>query len=282
MRSALSAEAGKILRHKAAWFLVWIYPIAIFLILAIAIVAGVVNADPPRGSGARAWMADTALVWAVPADGFGRFLIAAFVAILFAGEYGWNTWKLVVPHSSRSSLIAAKYVLVVILFAIAFSLSGAIAILMSLLEDLATGDPVPAGITLGGLLHAHGKGALTALAPFLFTTAYSSLAAILTRSTIATLVIGIVLVTAEGLLVAFGPMLAIYMPGLAWGLYHALPGYHLANLVSWIGEGAAKSVGFAGGDVVALHWTTSLAIVAGWTVALIAATFESFRRQDIN
>jgi ABC-type transport system involved in multi-copper enzyme maturation permease subunit len=282
MRSAVSAEATKILRHKAAWFLVWIYPIAFFLILAIAIVAGVVNADPPRAVGAGEWMTDTALVWAVPADGFGRLLIAAFVAILFAGEYGWNTWKLVVPHRSRSSLIAAKYALVVILFAIAYALSGAITIVMSWLEDLATGDPVPAGITVGGLLHAHGKGALAALAPFLFTIAYSSLAAILTRSTIAALVIGIVVATAEAVLVQFGPMFAIYMPGLVWGLYHALPGYHLANLVRWVGEGAAKLVDFPGGHVVALPWTTSLAIVAGWTVALIAATFESFRRQDIN
>jgi ABC-2 type transport system permease protein len=282
MLSALSAEAAKMLRHKATWFLVWIYPIVLTVILAIAIVVGIANPEPPRAMTADAWMADSALVWAVPADGFGRFLIAAFVGVVFAGEYGWNTWKLVVPHRSRSALIAAKYALVVLLFAIAFALSGAITVLLAWVEDLATGDPVPAGISLGGLLHVHGQGALAALAPFLFTLSYSSLAAILTRSTIATLVIGIVVVTAEGILVNFGPMISPYMPGLIWTLYHALPGYHLANLVSWIDDGAARSVVFPGGQVVALGWQASLGMAAAWTAALTAAAFASFRRQDIN
>ena len=38
------------------------------------------------------------LIWDVPDNAVGRYLICAFVAVVFAGEYGWNTWKLIVPH----------------------------------------------------------------------------------------------------------------------------------------------------------------------------------------
>ena len=284
MLSAISAETLKLRRHKATWFLVWLYPIAFFVISVLAIMVDVSGLDgnpATRPVSAGQWVAETAVIWDVPGLSLGRCLISAFVAVVFAGEYGWNTWKLVVPHRSRVALLASKYVAVVALLAAAYALTAAITLVMSWLEDVLTGDPLPAALNAAMLLKAHGEGALGALPPALLTIAYTSLAAILTRSTIAALVIGLVVVTAEQLFVNFAPMFALYAPDLIWLLYHALPGYHLANLGSWIDDGVAFQMQFPSG-VVALHWATSLVAAAAWIAALTALTLAAFKRQDIN
>ena len=76
-----------------------------------------------------------------------------------------------------------------------------------------------------------------AVAPVLLTAAYVSLAAILTRSTVAALVIGLVITTVEQLFRGFAPLLEPLCAGLVGALYQALPGYHLAN----IGTGSPKA-----------------------------------------
>ncbi len=77
-------------------------------------------------------------------------------------------------------------------------------------------------------------------------------------------------------------MLSMRAPGPIWFLFHALPGYHLANLGHWVAEAAPLQSPFPDGRVVALGWASSLAAAAAWIVGLAALTFASFRRQDIN
>ena len=167
------------------------------------------------------------------------------------------------------------------LLAIGFTLGGLVFNLLGWLEDVVPGDAFPAGITAGALLKAHGAGALAALPAVLLTMAYVSLAAILTRSTVAALVIGLVVTTVEQLFFNFAPMFEPYAPSLVGALYQVLPGYHVANAASVISGGQVVEVPFASG-AFSTSLGTSLAIVATWTVAMVALTFWSFRRQDIN
>lgn len=282
MLSAISAESGKLTRHKATWFLVWLYPVGFILIFLVAILGSLATGDAPDSPDVEAWIRDTAVVWWIPGNAIGRYLIAAFTAVAFAGEYGWNTWKLIVPHRSRTSLIAAKYVVVIGLLTLALALAAVISLLGCWLDDIVTGDETPAGITAGALLATHGRAALSAAAPALVTIGYASLAAILTRSTIAALVIAIVAVTVEQLIFNFGPMLSVRAPGLTWLLYHGLPGYHLANLYEWIRTGAGHVAQLPRAGTVALSWSASLAAALAWIAGLAAATLVSFRRQDLN
>ncbi|MEA3033062.1 MAG: type transport system permease protein [Sphingomonadales bacterium] len=283
MLDALLAERLKLTHHKATWFLVWLYPILFLILYLISVAVALAHAgDPVKPVTAEAWIHQTAIIWALPNQTIGRILIAAYVAIVFAGEYGWNTWKLIVPHRSRTALIAAKLALVVLLFAVTLAVTAGISLFFTWLEGVARGGAVPDGVTAAAILDAHGRAALAGLAPFLFTLASISLAAVLTRSMVAALVIGVVVAILEKLYVGLGPWLAPYAPGLVWALYHGLPGYHLANLGSWITEGAAHRAPFPDGRVVALGWTTSLAAAAAWTAALAGGTFVAFRRQDIN
>ncbi|HYJ82817.1 MAG TPA: hypothetical protein VEW26_08250 [Allosphingosinicella sp.] len=282
MLEALSAEALKMRTHKATWFLVWLFPIAFTIIMLLIIGAGMMGFEAPDRPNAADWIENTTLIWFVPNNAIGRYLICAFVAVLFAGEYGWNTWKLVVPHRRRASLIAAKYALTIILLAISFTLTALLLTGLNLADDALTGDAVPAGLGAALLWDSHSKAALAALAPVLISIAYASLAAVLTRSTIAALVIAIVATTIEQVILGFGPMLYAKFPSIVWPLYHALPGHHISNLAEFIREGSALKREFPGGLVVDLGWPTSLAILAAWIAALWGATFAVFNRQDIN
>lgn len=281
MLDAISAEALKFRRHRATWGLVWIWPIGVALLLSLAIAIQVAKGEVGQAGTAAGWIHEAVAFWKVPAESFGRYLLGAFVAVVFAGEYGWNTWKLIVPHRARHSLIAAKYLVALALIICGFALGAGLFNLLSWLKDVATGTPIPPGISAGALLEAHGLMALAALAPILLTTAYVSLAAIVTRSTVGALVIGLIVTTVEQLFRVFAPMLEPFAPGLVDGLYRILPGYHLRNLGEWLTTGQAQIVPFPSG-AFSMSPATSLAIVAGWIIVLIALTFRVFRRQDIN
>ena len=216
------------------------------------------------------------------ASTFGRYLVAAFTAVAFAGEYGWNTWKLVVPHRARWALMAAKYATVVGLIYIALALTGVLTVVLGYLGSMVTGDRVPEGITMQALLQAHGRGALLMLAPVLLTVAYTSLASVLTRSTIAALIIAVVIGTAEEVFTKFAPLLALQARDLVLFLYHVLPGHHLMNLGAWVVEGKAASRPFLDNTIVSLPWGTSLAALITWIGGLTALTVGLFQRQDLN
>ena len=282
MLEALSAEALKMRTHKATWFLVWLFPIAFTIIMLLMIGAGILGFEKPDQPDVADWLENTTMIWFVPNNAIGRYLISAFVAVIFAGEYGWNTWKLIVPHRRRASLIAAKYALTIILFAISFLLTAALLTGLAFADDALTGDTIPAGLTAAAIWEMHGKAALAAIAPVLMAIAYASLAAVLTRSTIAALVIAIVATTIEQLIVGFGPQLYFKFPSIVWPLYNVLPGHHLESLAQCIRKGAALQREFPGGLVVHYSCAASLAIVVAWIAGLSAATFAAFRRQDIN
>ena len=281
MLDAISAEALKFRRHRATWGLVWLWPIGVTLVLTLAIIIQVAKGEVGHATSAASWIDDAADFWNIPVEPIGRYLLGAFVAVVFAGEYGWNTWKLIVPHRARHSLIAAKYVVALALIISGFALGAGLFNLLNWLKDVATGTPIPAGISASALLKSHGLMALAALAPILLTTAYVSLAAILTRSTVGALVIGLVVTTVEQLFRVFAPMLEPFAPGLVNGLYQILPGYHLKNLAEWLTTGQAQIVPFPSG-AFSTSPATSLAIVAAWIIVLVALTFRIFRRQDIN
>ncbi len=119
MLDAIRAEAIKLRRHRATWLMVWIYPIGVLLIQLAQLIRDLLRAPGANAPvTAAVWIHQTVGVWSVPPSTPGRFLIAGFAALAFAGEYGWNTWKLVIPARQRWQLIAAKWVVIAGLLAV--------------------------------------------------------------------------------------------------------------------------------------------------------------------
>ncbi len=284
MLDAFSAETLKLRRHRATWFLVWIFPIGVLILYSVAIMVQLSRGlpPPPVAPELETWLNNAANFWGLPRSGFGRIIVTAYVAIVFAGEYAWNTWKLIVPHRARPSLIAAKFAVSLLLLYAAFIAAALLVNLLGWLNDLARGSPLPEGITAGAIAMAHVKGFAASLPGVLLSAAIAALAAILTRSTAAAIVIGIIVITLEQLFTAFAPLLSVYLPGMIDGLYVALPGYHLGNLTSWILDGSGMVVPFPNDATIAWGWQGSAAVIGAWIVGLMALSFWRFGRQDIN
>ncbi|MES2445091.1 MAG: ABC transporter permease [Pseudomonadota bacterium] len=280
MRNLISAEWTKLLPHKGTWLLVWIYPILFTVILTITIFVEPRNAKDVVT--ATSWIDDTALVWHVPTVSLGRYFIAAYFALVFAGEYGWNTWKLVVPHAARWKLAGAKYGVALGLLYLAWIAAALISLVLQLVRTAVAGDAIPQGVTPAAMLDTHFQLLVLGIAPLLITAAYAAAAAVLTRSTLAAVIISLVLVTMDELFGRIVGWLSSF--GMEWPAvpYRVLPGYHLENLSSWLQEGVGYQLKLATGTVIAYSQTVSLLVLAAWIAGLAALTLFVFRRQDIN
>ena len=283
MLDAVAAEALKMRRHQGTWLMVWIYPIAIFLIaLASLIYYQFAPVSPPGNpQSAAAWIADSAIFWRAPGSAPGRILIAGFVALLFAGEYSWNTWKLIIPARKRWQLVVAKWAVAIGFVFAAFVLTDLISLTTEWLRSL-QGSAIPEGVTLSDILAAHARAAAYALLPIAYATAFAALFAVLTRSILATVIISIGLVILEGMLGLLGVFFHARAPDLTRFLIETLPPYHMLNLIEWANRKAGLVSPLGPDASVALSWTTSLLALLAWIGLAMAITLLRFSRQDLN
>ena len=281
MINAVRAEALKLCRHRATWLMVWIFPIGFAAIILIQILREMFGqvVDVPVTSAA--WIAESAKIWSFPLDGGGRFFIAGFAALVFAGEYGWNTWKLIIPARTRWHLIAAKWIVCSIFVLLAFAGADLVGLLGSWLRGALGGTAIPDGVTIGILADVHASTAGHALVPILYTIAWAALFSILTTSVLATIVLSFGMVLLEQLLFAVAPFAYNIAPSLTSMLLQILPFYHMANLIAWAKD-AAVTVPLGTGASFAATASTSLAVVLAWIGVVGATTLARFSRQDLN
>lgn len=283
MLDAVAAEALKMRRHRGTWLMVWIYPIAISLIALASLIYHQFAPASPAGDpqSAAAWIADSAIFWRAPGSAFGRILIAGFVALLFAGEYSWNTWKLIIPARRRWQLVIAKWAVAVSFVFAAFVVTDLIVLAREWLRTF-QGSEMPVGVTWSGILTAHASAATYALLPIAYATAFAALLAVLTRSILATVIISIGLVIMESMLTLIGIFFHARAPDLTRVLIETLPPYHVQNLISWADQETGMVLPLGSDASVALSWTTSLTALIAWIGLAMAATLLHLSRQDLN
>lgn len=295
MLNLVRAEWRKALaNYKLVSFLVWIIPVGIFAFYLVMILLSLVS-DPLRAGmeflGSGAWTTDSLESWnmmvAFPSNLFLRLFPLAFMAVVFAGEYGWRTWKSVVPRTRRWKLILAKSAALVGLVMLSMFLTALISALGPItgfrLHGLAYGPAISLEVLSGFLLDTLRRALVTTLT-LTVLAGYASLAALLTRS-----VLG-------GLLAAFGvsildnvslPLLKLVgllldRPNLV-NLYQYTPSYNLSNLLSWLVNGRAIETfapelaisGISPGFWISARW------LALWIFCLLGLALFIFQRQDI-
>jgi ABC-2 type transport system permease protein len=283
MFSVVLAEALKLSRHPSIWFLVWIYPIWAVIAVVFQVLTGLSpgHQPPAIALGAEAWARQTSYMLQAPLSGVGRILIAGFAAVVFAGEYGWNTWKLVIPARSRAQLILAKWLVAFALLAAAFVTADLISLAGSAAAAFLTATPLPAGLSAGMIIQTHMALLIQGLVPILSTLVLASLIAVLTRAVLPTVMVSIGAVLIEPMLTPIALWAGPYAPGLVEGLLKVLPFYHSANL-----EAAAKGSGLVlllgQGERLAFSPQTSLLALWAWTIAAGGLALYRFGRDDHN
>jgi ABC-2 type transport system permease protein len=296
MRDLFRAEWLKIAGNRwVSGCLIWIFPIVAFgavVVLALILSLSSSARDGFRNDNSPLWTESAMTVWNVPNNPVGRLILLGFTAVVFAGEYQWQTWKNIVPRNRRAPLILIKFFALGVFVVVAFLLMSLIWTLGVGLLSQIVGVSYGPKITGDVLSDFAGDYALTvglAFTSTLIAAGYAALAAMLTRSILGGVLVGFALTFAESLsivaLILIGTLLEI--PRIV-NLYRLTPGYNLLNVASWINDKVALNMDVEVKSgvkyvkyVLSDSLTFSMVVLAVWVFGLIALTAYLFRRQDI-
>jgi len=68
------------------------------------------------------WTETLVGAWSFLNNPLGRLLLIGFTAVMFAGEYQWQTWKNLIPRNRRVALILIKFLALSAFVVVAFAL----------------------------------------------------------------------------------------------------------------------------------------------------------------
>lgn len=215
-----------------------------------------------------------ALVKGVGLSANGAILVFMLIAAatLYAGDYRWETWRLITARNSRVNLIMGKvgtFKGMALLAMIAFLIAT---VFLTIGESIITRQPLI--FSMDG--QAVGHFALIGLLAFIRIVQYAMiglLTAVVTRSLLAALFVPLVLGFAQSLIGGPGMVFLQWSPQ-DWLAQLVLPGlaYDTLKAVVLGPSGVAP-------DGVAIKAIVSLAL---WTLVPLAAALAWFRRQDLS
>lgn len=283
------AEWHKIVGNRwVTGCLIWIFPILAVLATLLALLAAALSSSFRAGIQAEPalWTDIMIFPWFIPNNPLGRGLLLGFTAVLFAGEYQWNTWKMVVPRSRRIPLIIVKFVTVALFVVFAFTLMSVLLTagigLLSLVCGASYGPALSDGEAISSFIEDYSLQMLYAFISTLIAAGYASLAAMIARSILGSVMTAIVLTLAESLLFLPLALLSwLLKTDMIMHAYRFIPTYNLLNMFTWLSGETPGGVEFISGEVVVDSLRFSVVVLACWVVGLISLTAYLFHRQDI-
>jgi ABC-2 type transport system permease protein len=292
MVNLFRAEWTKIAGHR--WLtscLIWIFPVGAvgFTVAMSAILLLSESARTSFGADTVTWTETLVGAWSFLNNPLGRLLLIGFTAVMFAGEYQWQTWKNLIPRNRRVALILNKFLALSVFVIFAFALmSVLLTVGMGLLRAIAGASygPEITGEVLRTTAADYARSAGLGFLSTLIAAGYAALAGMFSRSILGGVLVAYGLTIAENLSLVALLLIAIFLDfRTIVHLYRFLPGYNLQNLDSWfrIGEPAPLEIAFSGTDRLVVRDSAefSALVIAAWVVGLIGLTVYLFRRQDI-
>jgi ABC-type transport system involved in multi-copper enzyme maturation permease subunit len=291
MLSLFRAEWQKIIGHRwVVGMLIWIFPagaagvVAIFLLVALFASPEIQQNFGLSADASLQWTTSMITAWSLPNQMFGRFIIVAFSAVMFAGEYQWGTWKNVIPRSTRVHVIIIKFValgtFVLVSFAVTSLIAGIGMDLPVVIAGAEYGPPIGEALENGFLLDILTQAAVTFISA-LIAANYAALAAMITSSILGSIMVGVGIVVLEMMsLGLFGLLSTLFNNQQIMALFRWTPTYNISNIVTTLNHeeplyrfltdlNAHNSVGM------------SLLVLAVWVFGLMALTAGLFQRRDV-
>lgn len=289
----LRAELRMLLGNRMlTGFTVWIFPVGIGAFLVIGILLSFVLEAPALAMALTSsgdWTRDAAGIWravtSFPLNIFGSLLPLAFMAVAFAGEYAWGTYRNVLPRTHRVFVLAAKTAALVLVLSASFLLTSLLtptgfAVLRS--QTGLTYGPAWGAESLAGFVASYGQEMLLGVLGLMVLAGFAALASILTRSILGGLLGSFGLSVLEPMSFALLVLLSRVFdrPSLV-ELYRFSASYNLDNARAWLLEGHA----FQSPLAQVTHAPTlagSLLLVGAWILILLGLSAWIFNRQDIS
>ncbi|NLE50731.1 MAG: hypothetical protein GX613_04935 [Chloroflexi bacterium] len=292
MVNLFRAEWTKIAGHRwLTGFLIWIFPIGAvaFTVVLSIILALSESARTSFSADTVTWTETLTGAWSFLNNPLGRLLLIGFTAVMFAGEYQWQTWKNLIPRNRRVALIVIKFLALSVFVVVAFALMSVLLTAgMGLLRAIAGASygPEITGDVLRTTASDYARSAGLGFLSTLIAAGYAALAGMLTRSILGGVLVAYGLTILENLLLV-GLILIAYFLDFRdiVHIYRLTPGYNLLNLDSWfrVGHSAPFEVMFGADDALVVRDSAefSALVIAVWVIGLISLTIFLFRRQDI-
>jgi len=270
---ALRSEILKLTGNR--WSLFW----AFGFIPLFTLVMGVLFETFVRSSASTGPLANFSLPMNAALDGLGAFNNAFLqifpisgAAILFAGEYRWETWRAILPRNERSAILLAKLITFALAVGAGIILSGLLGWLVSV-YDMVILRAAPhwpradAGEVVLALLIAFGGSFLQMMA----SASLVMLAAIVSRAMMASIIAPFMILIAAALLAS---RVRLPTADLSASIFPNLAGTGIDQMARAI-AGDPDAVGVH----LALPGAAALVI---WCIVLSAAAVALFRHQDLS
>lgn len=194
-------------------------------------------------------------------------------ATLFAGDYRWETWRLVIARNTRPNLLLSKVVVMTMLVVVAMILL----MITSLLGEVAKAMIFERGLTFS--LDGQDVGRIAALWGLslwrtLQFVMIGLLAAVLSRSLLAALFVPLAVGAAQA--IAAPMLMGLGWEPTGWPTLLALPGaaFDVIASVVWLDQPMNESMAEA--------LPRAIAGLSLWTLAPLAAALTLFGRQDLS
>jgi ABC-type transport system involved in multi-copper enzyme maturation permease subunit len=271
-------------------FLIWVLPIGIIASFGIFTITGLFSetmrtAIEAFSSGS--WTSDVLMIWSTvttfPTNVLPRMIPLAFIAVGFAGEYQWGTWKNIIPRTKRTSLILSKFIVLVSIIVITMLISS---VLLGLVETIAH---AVGGLPYGPLWGAevlkefapdYAGAFLIGLIAVAILGGYGAFAGIITRSILGALLLSFFFSVLDAM--SFGGLLflgsILGKPNLI-NLYLFTPSYNIDNMRSWFDSGSAYIPG--PGFTTSPGIWISIGILLIWVILLLGSSIYIFNKQDV-
>ena len=282
LADAIRSETYRLSRNRTALFWSVLFVPVISLVLAtIGFVVAKANEAKLVGKLPPELMTggplDLGLTLVKSAGDFANPAILMFVLIgaatIYAGDYRWETWRLISARNTRSNLLAGKVVVTALLIVAATFAALVSDLIASLIQAAVFGRPLTFSMT-GAAAADFGLLALTGWARILQFTMLGLLAAVMTRSLLAALfaplVIGIGQFFLPQILMPMGVtpdgwLLPLLSPGMA------------TDLLKAVIQGGTAAADLP--DHAVIKGVLGLAL---WIVVPFAAAVAWFNKQDLS
>ena len=196
-------------------------------------------------------------------------------AVIFAGEYRWETWRLMAPRNTRANAMIGKYLVYAGAAALSLLLGAVLTILAGLLGALVDGQRIVGGFEEGALTQIAGAFGISWV-HLLQAGAVAALAGVLTRSILAALMVPLGLGIAQAILQAITSA-SVPPAEMEWWRPFLMP-----SLASDVLKASIQPVPLAQMAMPeALVWA-SVASFAAWIIVGYGGALALFLRQDLS
>jgi len=269
---AFRAEWLKLTRNRWAMFWAWGFVPVLGLVLGVLV-----------ETFSRAMPGAAIFSYAAPVNSvleglgsYGNIFLRLFpisgAAILFAGEYRWETWRAILPRNGRFTVMLAKLGVFALAGAISILLCGVAGLISGLYEATLYGNINWPHVSAGEVILSLVVGFTASFLQLMATAGVVILIAVLSRSMIAAIIGGFSVFLAAELLSVY---LKVRLPS---------AGEILALLPNVAGDSLRQMANAIRGDPDAIGLQLALPGAASlilWCVVLTAAALLVFQRQDL-